>query len=313
LSPLAAQDTPTLRGLERIPSLEGRIRAIETFVDRRYYDAAGMMYSHSNWREERPFVASDFSAQDSTIPGPEPHAWLSYENSVMVAGLFLSAQCYRFEATGEAAALDLARRAFEAISANYALTENRPTGAAGVRQKAGIVEQPVAGQRREAGILCKPYYGQVTDHTSTEQHFWPVVGLYRYWKHAPAELRPRIAQMLREVSERWRRGYRINFFGETWDFEQSYPRAQRHMFSWAVMHRLAYEVTGCDEDGNVWAGMGWVGDGYDGVHVFAPDGTRIGMIRPAAMLASLSADPSLRAVAQAVEASTMAIIEAAAA
>ena len=35
----------------------------------------------------------------------------------------------------------------------------------------------------------------------------------------------------------------------------------------------------CDEDGNVWAGMGWVGDGYDGVHVFAPDGARIGQIR----------------------------------
>jgi gluconolactonase len=35
----------------------------------------------------------------------------------------------------------------------------------------------------------------------------------------------------------------------------------------------------CDEDGNLWAGMGWVGDGYDGVHVFHPDGTRIGLIR----------------------------------
>ena len=35
----------------------------------------------------------------------------------------------------------------------------------------------------------------------------------------------------------------------------------------------------CDEDGNVWAGMGWVGDNYDGVHVFAPDGARIGRIR----------------------------------
>jgi gluconolactonase len=35
----------------------------------------------------------------------------------------------------------------------------------------------------------------------------------------------------------------------------------------------------CDEDGNVWAAMGWVGDGYDGVHVFAPDGARIGIIR----------------------------------
>ena len=35
----------------------------------------------------------------------------------------------------------------------------------------------------------------------------------------------------------------------------------------------------CDEDGNVWAGMGWAGDGFDGVHVFAPDATRIGWIR----------------------------------
>lgn len=33
-----------------------------------------------------------------------------------------------------------------------------------------------------------------------------------------------------------------------------------------------------DEDGNVWASAGWVGDGYDGVHVFAPDGVRIGQI-----------------------------------
>ena len=34
-----------------------------------------------------------------------------------------------------------------------------------------------------------------------------------------------------------------------------------------------------DIDGNVWASAGWVGDGYDGVHIFAPDGTRIGLIR----------------------------------
>ena len=33
-----------------------------------------------------------------------------------------------------------------------------------------------------------------------------------------------------------------------------------------------------DVDGNIWVGAGWVGPGYDGVHVFAPDGTRIGMI-----------------------------------
>jgi gluconolactonase len=34
-----------------------------------------------------------------------------------------------------------------------------------------------------------------------------------------------------------------------------------------------------DVDGNVWASAGWVGDGYDGVHIFAPDGMRIGQIR----------------------------------
>lgn len=35
----------------------------------------------------------------------------------------------------------------------------------------------------------------------------------------------------------------------------------------------------CDEDGNIWSSAGWAGDGYDGVHIFAPDGTRIGQIR----------------------------------
>ncbi len=33
-----------------------------------------------------------------------------------------------------------------------------------------------------------------------------------------------------------------------------------------------------DVDGNIWVGAGWVGDGYDGVHCFAPDGQRIGQI-----------------------------------
>ena len=34
-----------------------------------------------------------------------------------------------------------------------------------------------------------------------------------------------------------------------------------------------------DENGNIWSSAGWVGDGYDGVHIFAPDGDRIGQIR----------------------------------
>jgi gluconolactonase len=50
------------------------------------------------------------------------------------------------------------------------------------------------------------------------------------------------------------------------------------------LHGVGEEGTGladgirADVDGNIWAGCGWVGDGYDGVHVFTPDGTRIGVI-----------------------------------
>jgi len=35
----------------------------------------------------------------------------------------------------------------------------------------------------------------------------------------------------------------------------------------------------CDTDGNIWASAGWIGAGYDGVHIFASDdGKRIGQI-----------------------------------
>jgi gluconolactonase len=33
-----------------------------------------------------------------------------------------------------------------------------------------------------------------------------------------------------------------------------------------------------DRDGNIWAGMGWVGAGYDGVHCYTAAGERIGLI-----------------------------------
>ncbi|MBN8422615.1 MAG: SMP-30/gluconolactonase/LRE family protein [Verrucomicrobia bacterium] len=35
----------------------------------------------------------------------------------------------------------------------------------------------------------------------------------------------------------------------------------------------------CDVEGNLWASAGWVGEGFDGVHVFNPEGKRIGMIK----------------------------------
>ena len=42
-----------------------------------------------------------------------------------------------------------------------------------------------------------------------------------------------------------------------------------------------------DADGNLWAGAGWAGEGYDGVHCFAPDGTLLGRIHLPAPCANL--------------------------
>ncbi len=76
-----------------------------------------------------------------------------------------------------------------------------------------------------------------------------------------------------------------------------YPDAPKNIKVWDVVDNVklangkefastAYEGKAgfadgirADVDGNVWAGMGWVGDGYDGVHIFAPNGERIGIIR----------------------------------
>ena len=57
------------------------------------------------------------------------------------------------------------------------------------------------------------------------------------------------------------------------------PQAQHPSAKFAV-DEVAGMADGirCDTDGNIWASAGWVGDGYDGVHIFAPDGTRIGKI-----------------------------------
>ncbi len=50
----------------------------------------------------------------------------------------------------------------------------------------------------------------------------------------------------------------------------------------------------CDEDGNIWGGFGWVGDDYDGVHIFAPNGDRIGFIRMPEIIGNITFGGSKR-------------------
>jgi gluconolactonase len=68
---------------------------------------------------------------------------------------------------------------------------------------------------------------------------------------------------------------------KVWDVgQQGRLSAGRRFASMAMDGFAAGAADGirADVDGNIWAGCGWVGEGYDGVHVFAGDGTRIGLI-----------------------------------
>jgi gluconolactonase len=62
---------------------------------------------------------------------------------------------------------------------------------------------------------------------------------------------------------------------EVFDSSTGRPGHQR---TFAEMGPGTADGIRCDVDGNLWAAAGGGGDGYDGVHVFAPDGTRIGQV-----------------------------------
>lgn len=71
---------------------------------------------------------------------------------------------------------------------------------------------------------------------------------------------------------------------KVWDVVDSTKLANGRSFASMQMELNGQTVAGmadgirADVDGNVWASAGWVGDGYDGVHIFAPNGDRIGQI-----------------------------------
>ena len=71
---------------------------------------------------------------------------------------------------------------------------------------------------------------------------------------------------------------------KVWDIVNESKLRNDREFASMMMELNGEQVGGfadgirADADGNVWASAGWVGDGYDGVHIFAPDGDRIGQI-----------------------------------
>lgn len=67
---------------------------------------------------------------------------------------------------------------------------------------------------------------------------------------------------------------------KVWDVIGGTTLANPQQFADSTMGDVVIGLDGvrADVDGNIWAAVGWTGAGYDGVHIFAPDGERIGQI-----------------------------------
>jgi len=67
---------------------------------------------------------------------------------------------------------------------------------------------------------------------------------------------------------------------KVWDVDGTKLRNGKQYCSMELQGKGAGMADGirADMEGNIWVAAGWVGDGYDGVHIFAPNGDRIGQI-----------------------------------
>jgi hypothetical protein len=162
----------------------------------------------------------------------------------MCAGIFLAGQCYRHLATKDPQSLDYAAKAFRSIDTVFRLSEGAGDRAAPLMQRAGIIDPTDRGDVRR-GWISKPYGQMMTLHSSTEQNFGPVWGLNLYRGIAPPAERERAGEIIVAVADCWREmRYTLNFYGERWELESSSPRAQRHMPVWAMINRVAFEISG---------------------------------------------------------------------
>jgi gluconolactonase len=67
-----------------------------------------------------------------------------------------------------------------------------------------------------------------------------------------------------------------------WQLYEGGPKYTRGSWNKEEQYRLkngGSDGVRCDVDGNVWASAGWAGEGYNGVHIFNPEGQLIGLIR----------------------------------
>ncbi|MDF2668166.1 MAG: hypothetical protein K0R67_472 [Paenibacillus sp.] len=193
-----------LQELRSATSLEAKAGQIQQFYEKVIHHESGIMYSLMKIDGDRirPFAPEDFAGKDSFDFSqwrikPNGH-WevLNNENSITTSGIYLASQAYRYQATGDEAALLEAAKAFGSLDLIYTFGERdgRP------------------------GWMGKPYGFRLSDQTSGDQYLDALWGLFAYHRIAPAPHKSRIEQMIIGFADYWRSiDYKIIYITSFWD------------------------------------------------------------------------------------------------
>lgn len=173
--------------------LADKARWFDNYVQERFLDDSGAVYSRINVQTGKPFVPEDLppEADYLSIEGFTIPEVINYEDSGIASGSYLAALAYRYLATGEPVALAQARRVFDGICWIYDL-----------------------GRSKEEGYFPKPYGGRCSEETSSDQYLYVMKGMMVYRRIAAADHLERIRRMIPAMADFWTaRDYRRTYFG----------------------------------------------------------------------------------------------------
>lgn len=183
--------------------LSERAREIEAWLEDRFVDPNGIVFTYIDTEHERPLTDAFFEPGQEAIqlPGTEnytPAEWHNYENCGMTTGAYMQGLLYRHAVEGDSKSLARARRGFEAIHYIYDL-----------------------GKQLEEGFFPKIYGNRFSEQTSTDQVLYAMLALDQFHRVATDAEKKEISHMIAEMIRFWvKRGYRYKYF---WHEDMLWP------------------------------------------------------------------------------------------
>lgn len=174
------------------PSLVQRAHDIEEWVENRFLDHHGIVYTYIDTENEKPLTDSFFGPNDAPIchPGVTPATWHRYENCSMATAAYMMGLLYRHAVEGDPIALDRARKAYHALTHIYEV-----------------------GKTLEEGFLPKIYHDKFSEQTSTDQVLYVMYAFDLFHQFATASEKAEIDRMMVHIVHFWvKRNYCYTYF-----------------------------------------------------------------------------------------------------